>query len=162
MSNQPSARNYLQAEAVDFRSPVSESMLKTFAGTQNWLLDKDSSNDGTIAAIQAAASVLTGRVNNAVSFSVVKTDIVLTAPYGRYVFTTTANQFSIIVFRGDVSSGTQQFGVTTQINNLFTSGSLHLNTSYLLPSGTLDIYFDDPSSGTTFSVYEIKMTYNHV
>jgi len=70
MSNQPSSRNYLQAEAVDFRSPVSESMLKTFAGTANWLLDKDTTNDTvTFPNIASTISTLTGRVNNSVSFA---------------------------------------------------------------------------------------------
>lgn len=69
MSDQPSSRNYIQAESVDFRSPVSESMLKTFAGTTNWLLDKDTSNDIAIGANTSNISTLTGRVNNAVGFS---------------------------------------------------------------------------------------------
>jgi len=163
MSNQPSSRNYLQSEAVDFRSPVSESMLKTFAGTANWLLDKDTTNDATIAAIQAAASVLTGRVNSAVSFGVTKNEIILNSPYQSRIFTTTSREVSILVFRGDVSTGSQKFGITgTFPQVVFTSGSLQQNLAFMVPSGSINIYFDESTAGYYYRIFEIKLTFNLV
>lgn len=163
MSNQPSSRNYLQAEAVDFRSPVSESVLKIFAGTQNWLLDKDTINDATIAGILSAASTLTSRVNNAVSWSITRNDVNLNGPYGSHIFSTTAREFSILNFRGDLYSSGNQFGITGLYPQvIFTSSSLHQNLAFMMPSGSLNVYIDDPNVGSFFPINEIKLTFNLV
>ena len=60
MTDQPSVKQKMQTEALDFRSPLSEALMKTMGGSMNYILDKDDAQDASIASILSRISHAVG------------------------------------------------------------------------------------------------------
>lgn len=87
--NIPSAAEYIQVEATQTTSPVSESSAQAAGGSINFLLDSNTTNTAAIAALTSDVSDLSRL--RLVSFTTVNTT-------GAFVLSTTSTQYALVQF----------------------------------------------------------------
>lgn len=145
MTDQTSVKQKIQTEAVDFRSPVSESIMKILAGSVNWCIDEDTNQDSEISSMQSQINTLISRVNNAnhvlQEFIVVSQNISMAA-----------NQ----LFIGIIDTGVGDWSIS-----LGPASILNLISSIVFIAGSGHIFLSGGSGGTPNFV-GIRLTFQNV